>query len=158
MTVSIGPGLRRQWRRFSTKPGGKWLFSRALGRLVPYTGSISAQVQRLEPGHCVATLRDRHRVRNHLRSIHAVALANLGEMATGLALMNSLPDHCRGILTGLDVEYLKKARGLLTAECRCDIPADNVRQECAVTCVIQDAGNEAVARVRARWLIGPDDQ
>lgn len=158
MTVSIGPALRHQWRRLSTKPGGKWLFSRGLGHLVPYTGSLGALVQTLEPGHCVVTLRDHHRVRNHLHSIHAAALANLGEMVTGLALMNSLPDHCRGILTGLDVEYLKKARGLLTAECRCDIPASNAEHTCEVKGFIRDAGNETVASVRARWLVGPDNQ
>ncbi len=156
MSPSIGPVLRNQWRRFSTKPGGRWLFSRALGRMVPYTGSIRAQVQILEPGHCTVTLRDRRRVRNHLRSVHAIALANLGEMATGLALMNSLPDQCRGILTGLDIQYLKKARGLLTAVCRCDIPASNSEQECTVMCNIHDTANETVASVRARWLIGPD--
>jgi hypothetical protein len=79
MSDSIGPGLRRQWRRFSALPGGKLLFSAALGRFVPYTGSIGARIQRLEPGLCVASLRDRRCVRNHLGSIHAMALANLGE-------------------------------------------------------------------------------
>lgn len=39
MKLSIGPGLRQLWRRISSLPGGRWLFSRALGWYVPYTNS-----------------------------------------------------------------------------------------------------------------------
>jgi acyl-coenzyme A thioesterase PaaI-like protein len=156
MSHSIGPGLRRQWRSLSALPGGKLLFSTVLGRFVPYTGSIGARIQRLEPGLCVASLRDRRRVRNHLGSIHAMALANLGEMVTGLALMNSLPDKARGILAGFSVDYLKKARGRLTAECRCDIPEDNSEREYELTGEIRDAQGDIVSIARARWLVGPE--
>jgi acyl-coenzyme A thioesterase PaaI-like protein len=148
--------LRSQWRRLGGLPGGKWLFSRVLGLTVPYTGTLGACIQQLEPGHCIVTLRDRRRVRNHLRSIHAMALGNLGEMVTGLALMNSLPDNTRGILTGFSVDYLKKARGRLQAECRCDIPPDNNEREYELTGEIRDPEAAVVAVVRARWLIGPE--
>jgi acyl-coenzyme A thioesterase PaaI-like protein len=152
---SIGPGLRSRWRRYSALPGGKWLFSKVLGRHVPYTGSIGARVLRLEPGLCAATLRDCRHVRNHLGCIHAMALANLGELVTGLALLNSLPDGARGILTGFGMDYLKKARGRLAAECRCEIPADNTGQEYDLTGEIRDAHGDVVAIARARWLVGP---
>jgi acyl-coenzyme A thioesterase PaaI-like protein len=104
----------------------------------------------------VVTLRDRRRVRNHLGSIHAIALANLGEMVTGLALMNSLPDRARGILTGFNVDYLKKARGRLTAECRCEIPVDNSEREYELTGEIRDVQGDIVSMARARWLVGPE--
>jgi acyl-coenzyme A thioesterase PaaI-like protein len=156
MPHSIGPGLRAQWRRLSALPGGKWVFSSLLGSYVPYTGSIGAVIQQLEPGLCVATLRDRRRVRNHLGSIHAMALANLAEMVTGLALMNSLPDRARGILTGFNVDYLKKARGRLTAECRCEIPVDNTEREYELTGEVRDVQGDIVTVTRARWLVGPE--
>ena len=156
MTRSIGPELRRQWQRLAGVPGGKWLFSRLLGRFVPYTGTLGACIEVLEPGHCVVRLRDRRQVRNHLRSVHAMALANLGEMATGLALMNSLPDNARGILKGFNVEYLKKARGSLVAECRCDIPGSNTERDVDVLCEIRDTGGDVVTLARAQWLIGPE--
>ena len=156
VTRSIGPGLRHYWRLFSRLPGGKWAFSRVLGRYVPYSGSIGAYVQLLEPGRCVATLRERRAVRNHLHSVHAMALANLGELVTGLALLNSLPDNSRAILTGFSIDYLKKARGRLTAECRCSVPADNTGQTVTLAGEITDRAGEAVTRVEARWLIGPE--
>ena len=123
---------------------------------MPYTGSLRSSVALLEPGHCVITLPDRRRIRNHLNSVHAIALCNLGEETTGLALMNSLPDNTRGILTGISADYVKKARGLLTAECYCDIPDGNEKCEHTVKSDIRDAEGELVATVCARWLIGPE--
>jgi len=156
MARSIGPGLRRQWRRLAGFPGGKWLFSRLLGRHVPYTGSLGAMVRVLEPGYCRVELRDRRRLRNHLDCIHAMAVANLAEMATGLALLNSLPDGRRGILTGFSIDYLKKARGTLVAECRCQSPADIPDSEHELGGEIRDRDGLLVAVARARWLTGPE--
>ncbi len=104
------------------------------------------------------TLRDRRKVRNHLHSVHAIALCNLGEMATGLALMNSLPENTRGILTGISVDYLKKARGRLTAECFCSIPDSNEQREYTLRGEIRDAAGDPVANIDARWLIGPEKE
>ena len=156
MAQSIGPVLRRQWQRFSSRPGGKWLFSRVLGTYVPYSGTLGARIEVLEPGHCVVTLRDRRGVRNHLHSVHAMALANLAEMATGLALLNSLPEQTRGILSGFTIDYLKKARGRLTAECRCEVPQSNAEREYRLTGNILNAEGEVVATARACWLVGPE--
>jgi acyl-coenzyme A thioesterase PaaI-like protein len=156
MARSIGPKLRFHWQMVSNRPGGKWLFSRILGLMVPYTGGLGGIVQLLEPGHCVVTLADRRKIRNHLNSIHAMALCNLGEKTTGLALMNSLPDNTRGILTGISAEYMKKARGQLTAECYCDIPDGQEKREYTIKGDVRDSEGELVATVHARWLIGPE--
>jgi len=158
MARSIGPGLRHRWQRLSSWPGGKWLFSRVLGLTVPYTGSLGASVHTLTPGHCVVVLNDRRKVRNHLQSVHAMALGNLGEMVTGLALLNSLPDRTRGILTGISIQYLKKARGILKGECRCGIPDSNVNREMTLTGTIRDLAGDTVATVEAHWLIGPEKE
>ncbi len=156
MPQSIGPLLRKYWQTLAPLPGGRWLFSRVLGLIAPYTGTLRATVLALEPGYCEVTLRERRRVSNHLHSTHAMALANLAEMASGLALLNGLPAGARGILIGFDIEYLKKSRGQLTARCRCAVPQDSREQKYRIAVEIHDHTGELTTIAHAHWLIGPE--
>ncbi|CAN5871349.1 hotdog fold domain-containing protein [soil metagenome] len=151
--ASHGERLLRGWRRLSGLAGGAWLFSRIVGRTAPYTGSIGARVESLEPGRAVVTLRDRRRVRNHLRSVHAIALANLGELASGLAATAALPAGVRGIPTNINIEYLKKARGRLTATGTAEIPDVHEPVTTEAVAEIRNDGGEVVAVVRVRWQL-----
>ena len=152
---SPGPTMRNLWERLSPLPGGKTLFSRAIGMMAPYTGTVGATVVELRPGFSRVEMRDRKKVRNHLNSIHAVALVNLAELTTGAAMISALPPGARGILAGLSIDYLKKARGTLTAECSIEVEDSTERREIPVEGVIRNAEGEPVARATARWLVGP---
>ncbi len=152
-----GERLRALWRRLSGLPGGKTVFSLVVGWMTPYSGTLGARVAELEPGWCRVTLRDRRRVRNHLASVHAMALANLAEMASGLAVLVGLPPGVQGIVTGFSISYLKKARGLLTAECRVSGGGLNVttEQEYEAPVSITDTQGDVVAHATARWRLRP---
>lgn len=153
--ADAGGRIARLWERLHPWPGGRWLFSRAVGRAAPYTGTIGARVLELAPGHARIEMRDRRRLRNHLRSLHAVALVNLAEETSGLAMLAGLPLHARAILTALSIEYVKKARGTITAECRCPVPDGTRDEEVRLPVVLMDSAGEVVARAEARWKVGP---
>ena len=155
MAASPESIIRKQWETWSQRPGGKWIFSKMLGRVVPYTGTIGARVEELRPGYSRVTLRDRRVVRNHLRSVHAIALMNLAELATGLSLNFALPADARSILKGLSIEYHKKARGTLTAEANAPVLTDNAERDLTVETAIRDEAGEVVATAQAHWRIGP---
>jgi len=157
--MTPGERIGTLWRRFSSFPGGKWLFSRLVWFLVPYTATIGANIRELRPGYARVTLRDRRKVRNHLSSIHALALGNLGEMTSGMAAMLALPAGVRSIVTGMQIEYLKKARGTLTAESRPDVPQVVTEPtEMTVHCDIKDETGEIVAKTHVHWRLAPPKQ
>jgi acyl-coenzyme A thioesterase PaaI-like protein len=151
---SPGARIRSLWQRLAPVPGGRWLFSRIVGWTAPYSGTVRPRILELEPGFARVCIRDRRRVRNHLNSIHAMALANIAEQASGLAMLAGLPEGMRAILTGFSIMYLKKARGTVTAECRCTLPDDVFEGEHEFESVVSDAEGAVVARAVARWCLG----
>jgi acyl-coenzyme A thioesterase PaaI-like protein len=148
-----GASVAMWWKRLSRVPLGRTLFSWMIGRTAPYTGTIRARVLDLGPGYSRWQMKDRRRVRNHLDSVHAVALVNLAEVSSGTAMLTALPPGTRGIVTGLSIEYLKKARGTLVAECRCEVPTVTGETRYSVRSEVKDESGDVVARATVEWLL-----
>jgi uncharacterized protein (TIGR00369 family) len=147
--------IRDAWNVLSALPGGKALFSRLVGRAAPYTSTIGAHVTVLRAGYAEVQMTDRRAVRNHLECVHAIALANLAELAGNVALAYSLPDDARFIVSGMHIEYVKKARGTITAIGEPPIPRTSARAQYDVPVTLRDASGEAVAKVVLHSLVGP---
>lgn len=142
------------WRRWSGSALGRRFYSCILGFTVPYSGSIRARVLDLEPGFSLVELRDRRALRNHLNCIHAIALANLGELASGLAMLSALPNNMKAIVVKFEIEYLKKARGRLLAEGHAEIPemvTTPITQ--VVFSHVKDETGDVVAQLKVHWLL-----
>ncbi|MBH1804428.1 DUF4442 domain-containing protein [Stenotrophomonas maltophilia] len=103
------------YHRLQRWPAGTWLFSRAVCFKAPYFASIAPRITRLEHGRCEGTLADRRKVRNHIGTVHAIAMCNLAELTAGLMVDASLPADMRWIPKGMDVKYKAKALGTLKA-------------------------------------------
>jgi len=153
--MAVANPVLNRWRSLGGSALGRMMFSRAVGLMAPYSATIGARVEVLEPGHARISIRDRRRVRNHLRSIHAAAMMNLGELTGGLLATVSMPDGARMIVTRFSIEFLKKARGRLVAEGRCEIPQKPDHGELPVEVVIRDAAGDTVARAAFAALVGP---
>lgn len=152
--LSTGQRLLNIFNKLSVIPGGQFIFNKIIAWKIPYSASIGARVIVLEPGYAKLLLKDKRSVRNHLNSIHAIALTNFGELTSGLALNTGLPANARGIVTNISTNYLKKARGTLIAECRCELPAVTGDMEYVVETKINDNDKDVVAIVRAVWRLG----
>ena len=135
---------------------GRWTFTRLICFKAPYFASISPLIDDLASGRCVVVLRDRRRVRNHLGTVHAIAMCNAAELAGGLATDVSITPNQRWIPKGMTVRYLQKAKGTLTATASVSAPpADAPAQEAHALVEVRNAANELVFDADIAMWISP---
>lgn len=149
--------LYRAWNLLSSLPGGRKLFSYLIGLYVPYTGSIYPEVRDVQRGYARVAMADRRRVRNHLNSIHAVALANLVELTGNLALYASMPPDGRFIVKGMNMEYEKKARGEVIGESETPTLDSSEEAEYEIDVTIRDSDGDVTTRGTLLTLVGPKE-
>jgi len=146
--------IYRYWHKLERTVAGRWLFNFLIRFINPYTGALGGRVVDLQKGSAKIELNDRRAIRNHLNSIHAIALTNLGEFTSGLALISLFTDNMRGIPVQIKINFIKKARGKLTAECNTQLPIFNDEIEHTVIAIIKDQNNDEVANVIVVWKLG----
>ncbi len=105
------------FEKIARLPFGRRAFSRLVSFRAPYFSTVRPLITELEPGACTIVMNDRRAVRNHLKTVHAIAMCNLCELTMGMALHPSIRAHLRWIPREMRVRYLKKARGTLTGRC-----------------------------------------
>ncbi len=147
--------IRNAWNGLSRLPAGKRVFSKLVGTAAPYTGSMGAEVVELRDGFARVRLKDRRKVRNHLDCVHAIALANLAELTGNIAMAYSLPASARFIVAGMNIDYVKKARGVIVGEAHCPVPDTDTKTTYDVPVVLRDERGDEVARATLRTLVGP---
>ena len=140
------------WDRFSRYPAGKVAFSKVLGFVAPYSGSIRPRVVRLDNKAAEVEMADRRSLRNNQKSLHAAALANLAELTGSLAILANLSAREQMIPTRLEIDYLKKARGKIIAIAKCDRAA-GTQGEQSLDVTLRDASGTVVARSLFRCTI-----
>ncbi len=125
-------------------PLGKRLFSRLVCFKAPYFRSIRPHFEELKPGYCRIRIKKRRAVTNHLKSVHAIAMCNMAELAGGTMVEASLPKTMRWIPKGMSVAYKKIARTDLVASC--EIPPDrlDVPGDCPVEVTVKDMNDQIV--------------
>jgi acyl-coenzyme A thioesterase PaaI-like protein len=120
MNAPAEPLVLRHYQRLSRWPGGRWLFARLITFNAPYFASIAPRFHELRPGLCQVSLHKRRAVLNHIGTVHAIAMANLCELACGMLMEVTIPTSMRWIPRGMTIEYLRKAETDVTGSARLD--------------------------------------
>jgi hypothetical protein len=76
-------------------PAGKRIFSKLVCLKAPYFGTIKPFFKELRPGYCEIKMKKRRAVHNHIKSVHAIAMCNMSELAAGTMLEATLPPSMR---------------------------------------------------------------
>lgn len=101
---------------------GQRLFSGAMRLVAPYFTTVPVIVESVESGRAEARMGTRPWTRNHLGTVHAIALCNMAEMTMGVVAEATVPSSQRWIPKGMTVSYDAKARGTMHAVATLDLP------------------------------------
>ncbi|TIH08141.1 DUF4442 domain-containing protein [Pseudomonas leptonychotis] len=86
------------------------------GSQVKFAGTAKVRVHTLIQQQAVMSIANKRRVQNHIKGVHAAAMALLAESATGFLVGMNVPDDKLPLIKSLKVDYLKRATGSLRAE------------------------------------------
>lgn len=135
------------------------LWSKAFGRIVPMVGTANIRYLEVDQHHVVVRIENQRNMQNHIKGVHAAAMALLAETATGFLTGLHVPDHRILLIKSLHVDYLKVAQGGLTAMASLSpeqqtFIAEQEKGELLIpVTVIDDAGNEPIqCQMLWAWL------
>jgi acyl-coenzyme A thioesterase PaaI-like protein len=134
------------WQKRSQSRFGRWLFTRALCRRAPYFASIKPYFLELRPTLCVVVM-PRHRATSGPgETVHALAIANLCELAVSTVTEVTLPSTMSWHTRGMTIEYLRRAESDVTATARLDKTEWGEAQNIAIPVSAVDRNGTEVVR------------
>jgi acyl-coenzyme A thioesterase PaaI-like protein len=112
--------LRRTLARIDRLPQALrgWVRQKAIHFNIPFTGTAKLVVDELEPDIVRVRINNRRATRNHIKGVHAAAIALAAETASGLAVGMHLPDDKLPLLKTMAFRYTRRCAGGITAEAR----------------------------------------
>ncbi|UKN01705.1 DUF4442 domain-containing protein [Paracrocinitomix mangrovi] len=100
--------------------GGLRKLNFGLGLMIPFNKPHRIKVKSLEDDKIVTTIPYRRKNLNHIKGIHACALATTAEFASGLLLLTKLEaKKYRLIMESIEMKYHYQAKMNVTAEFEC---------------------------------------
>jgi acyl-coenzyme A thioesterase PaaI-like protein len=95
----------------------RWLLNLVLDRLIPFNQPHGFRLMEISESHIKTSIPYKRKNLNHIKGLHATALATLSEFTTGLLLLKVLgTKNYRIILQRLDIKYLYQGKMDATAE------------------------------------------
>lgn len=109
--------LSRTVASFQRLPGGlsTWVTSLALGRVVPLVGTAGLRYDEITRERVVVSIRNRRKVQNHIKGVHAAAMALLAETATGFCVGMNVPDDKLPLIKTMKIDYVRRSVGNMRA-------------------------------------------
>ena len=150
--------------RARSSGGWRAVLNFTLRRIIPFNRPHGFYIAELGEDYVRTCASNRRVNHNHIRGIHACAIATVAEFSAGLLLLSRLdPTRYRLIMSKLDVDYVFQAKMAITAETRLDNSA--LRQQvleplateesCSIVMATQivDAAGNRIAQAHTTWQI-----
>ena len=136
------------WRKLRRTAFGRWLFTRIICWRALFFSSRSPLFVRLDRTGSEVTMRKRRKVQNHIGTVHAIAMANLCELAAGTLMEAALPVTMRWIPKGMSILYLAKAATDMRATAEMPIIEEGTTVDAMVLVNVRDEHDVTVVRAK----------
>ena len=143
------------WQKRSPSRFGRWSFTRALCRRVPYFASIKPHFLELRPALCVVVMPRQRSTGGPAGSVHSLAIANLCELAASTVTEVTVPPGMTWQSRGMTIEYLRRAESDVTATARLDKTEWGESQNVAVPVSAVDSNGSEVVRAVITMRVEP---
>lgn len=142
-----------------------WLLNRVMAHIVPFNKPHGFRVVAITDESVQTFAAYRKKNWNHVKGIHACALATVGELAAGLALMSHFsPLQYRVIMSNITIDYHYQAKKDVIATANFPmkikesvlsaIESQGKTLE-TVTTELKDSDDNLIATVKTTWQIKP---
>jgi hypothetical protein len=103
--------------RAGTSPFWLWVLNRVLSRTIPFNRPHGFELLEIGENVIRTTASCKRTNQNHVRGIHACAIATVAEFSAGFLLLTKLnPKRYRLIMSRIEVEYLYQAKERIFSE------------------------------------------
>ena len=133
-----------------------WLRNRLMGRAVPFTGTAGLNYAEISPEQVVVTVSNVRRVQNHLRGVHAAAMALIAETATGMVVSMNVRDGCHALAKTMNIDFKRRTQGGMRAVARLsaaqrELMRKNDKGEVSVLVHVSDESGEQPIQCEFIW-------
>ena len=144
----------------------RWLMvlNRMMRLIIPFNRPHGVKILKLGSNEVCTGVPYHRKNFNHIRGIHACAIATIGEFSAGLMLISRLdPTRYRLIMSCLEVDYRYQAKQDILAETRLDEAElisdilDPLKENPVIYktmhTLVTDSDGRKVAKIRTKWQI-----
>lgn len=140
-----------------------WLLNRVMSHAVPFNKPHGFKVVDITSHHVTTFAPYCKKNFNHVRGIHACAIATAGELAAGIVLMYHLsPAQYRFIMSTMQIDYHYQAKKNITAMATLSteekinilniLENDDKTSQLVIT-TVRDEDHQLIATVKTTWQI-----
>lgn len=149
------PTAIEAWNRVKPYALGRWFFARVVCYRAPYFSSIRPKFVQLGDGRVEVSMRKRRSVTNHIGTVHAIAMANLCELAAGTMIEALLDPSMRWIPKSMSIRYLAKAATGVTARASMPTITLGEAQDAVIAVSVVDQGGLEVVAADITMYVTP---
>ena len=133
-----------------------FVLTRAFGRFVPFLGTAGLRFEEVSQQRLTVSIRNRRKVQNHIKGVHAAAMALLAETATGFVVGMNVPDDKLMLLKSMKVNYTRRSQGDMRAVATLDESQiqrmySEDKGDVTVTVVVTDESGEQPVQCEMVW-------